>query len=431
MTAAPPLARPNFWRDSHPNAVLSGLVAILIGWAGPNVLIYSVAQAAHLSDATAMSWLWGHAIFAGLAGIVLSLRTRMPILSTWSTPGIALLLTALPGIPFAQAIGAFLTSAVLVILLGTFRPLTRALGAIPPHLAAALNAAILLPFGFHAAQAFGQEPLLVGLMVLTYFLVRQWRPLWAVAGVLVVGVAASAGLGLWHPAPVAVALTAPQLVWPEFSLRATLNLALPLTLLAFTGQFVPGFGVLKVNGYEPAPGPVLRVCGLASAAAAFVGCHNLTLGALLANIVSGPEAHPDPARRYTAAVWAGVFNIAFGLFAGTFLHLLGILPVQALAALAGLALLAAIGSSLQAGFRDAPGSLAPALVVLVTLSGVTPLGIGAAFWGILAGLAVHALEVTGARRRAAQVPVVQTPAAQSPATQSPAVQPPPEASAPR
>ena len=397
MTAAVAAPR-SFWQDSNPGALLSGLIAGLIGWAGPNVLIYSVAQAAHLSSATAMSWLWAHAIFTGLTGIVLSLRTRMPILSTWSTPGIALLVTALPGIPFPEAVGAFLTSALLVILLGTFPPLTRALQAIPTPLAAALNGAILLPFGFRALQAFGETPVLVGAMVLAYFALRQVAPRWAVAGVLLVGVAASAGLNLWHPVPVPFTLTRPEFVSPALSLHATLNLALPLTLLAFTGQFVPGFGVLKANGYEPAPGPVLRACGIASVGAAFFGCHNLTLGALLANIVSGPEAHPDKDRRYTAAVWAGLFNIAFGLFAGTFLHLMGILPPQALAALAGLALLAATGSSLHAAFQGSgPARLGAPVIILVTLSGITPLGIGAAFWGILAGLAVNWVETRPAR----------------------------------
>lgn len=382
----------SFWQDQHPGAVLAGLVAVLIAWAGPNVLIFSVQQAGHLSDAAAMSWLWANGVFCGLVSLFLSLRTRMPVLSTWSTPGIALLVTALPGLRFGEAVGAFLVSAALIFLLGTFTPLTRAVGAIPTHLAAALNAAILLPFGFKALEAFGTQPLLVGAMILTYFVARQLAPLWAVALVLLVGVGASAGLGAWHPGPVAFALTAPQFTAPEFSVRGLLNLALPLTLLAFTGQFVPGFGVLKANGYEPAPGPVLRACGVASGAAALFGCHTLTLGALLANIVSGPEAHPDPARRYVAAVWAGVFNVLFGLCAGTFLHLIGILPPEALAALAGLALLAATGGSLQAAFQGAPGSLAAPTILLVTLSGVSPLGIGSAFWGILAGLGVHLLE---------------------------------------
>lgn len=392
MTVNLPENRPNFWRDTHPNAVLSGLIAIIIGWAGPNVLIYSVQQASGLSNEHAMSWLWAHAIFTGLAGIYLSLRNRMPIISTWSTPGIALLVTAMPGVPFAEVVGAFVVSAVLVFLLGTFTPLTRLVQAIPLHLAAALNAAILLPFGFKAMQAFVKQPLLVGLMIAAYFIVRQLDSRWAVAAVLGTGIVASALLGVWHPVQVPLALTTPQFVVPEFSLHATLNIALPLTLLAFTGQFVPGFGVLKVNGYEPAPAPVLKTCGLASLAAAFVGCHNLTLGALLANIVSGPDAHPDASKRYTAAVWAGIINIVFGLFAGTFLHLMGILPAEALAALAGLALLAATGGSLQTAFQSHLGSLAAPTVILVTLSGIAPYGIGAAFWGILAGLAVYVAE---------------------------------------
>ncbi|WP_245556485.1 benzoate/H(+) symporter BenE family transporter [Deinococcus aquatilis] len=404
MHSAPVLPRPaslrQFWQDSSPQAALTGLIAILIGFAGPTVLVYAVADSAHLGSGTVMSWVWGSTVLCGVVSIYLSLRTRMPILSTWSTPGIAFLATALPGIPFPQAVGAFLISAVLVILLGTFRPLTHLIERIPMHLAAALNAAILLPFGFRAVQAFGKEPALVGLMIVTYFLLRHFSPRWAVAGVLVVGVAASAALGLLHSAPVHLALTVPQVVAPQFSWQATLNLALPLTLLAFTGQFVPGFSTLKVAGYSPAPAPIIRACGVASVGAALVGCHNLTLAALLANIVSGPEAHPDPARRYTAAVWAGVFYILLGLCAGTFLSLMALLPAEAISALAGLALLAAIGTSLQAGLREAPGTLAAPAVLVVTLSGVSLLGIGAAFWGILAGLALHAAEGRMARARA-------------------------------
>ncbi|GGR07997.1 benzoate/H(+) symporter BenE family transporter [Deinococcus ruber] len=398
-----------FRQDSSASALLSGLIAVLVGFAGPIVLIYAVAQSATLSNQTVLSWVWAATVLCGVVSVWLSLRFRVPLLSTWSTPGIAFLATALPGIPFPEAVGAFLISGLLVLLLGTIGPLTRLIGRIPTHLAGALNAAILLPFGFHAVQAFGKMPLLVGAMILVYFVLRHFAPRWAVAGVLLIGVAGSAALGLLHPGPISFALTQPQVVMPQFSWRAVLNLALPLTLLAFTGQFVPGFAALKVSGFTPPPAPIIRACGAASLAAAFVGCHTLTLAALLANIVSGPEAHPDPRRRYAAAVYAGVFNIVLGLFAGTFLHIIAVLPQEAIQALAGLALLTAIGSSLQAALATAPGSLASPTVLLVTLSGVALLGIGSAFWGILAGLAVYAAELGAIRSAATRQPEVPTP----------------------
>ena len=151
-----------FVRDSSPSAAMSGLVAVIVGFAGPTVLIYAVAQSAHLSDRTVQSWVWAATLICGLVSMYLSLKTRVPVMSTWSTPGIAFLATALPGFPFAQAVGAFLISGLLVLLLGTFRPLTAAIQRLPTPLAGALNAAILLPFGFHVVQAFGQKPLLVG-----------------------------------------------------------------------------------------------------------------------------------------------------------------------------------------------------------------------------------------------------------------------------
>lgn len=426
MQATPRHLFRQFARDSSATAALSGLIAVLVGFAGPTVLIYAVAQSAHLPERTVLSWVWAATVLCGLVSVYLSLRTRVPIMSTWSTPGIAFLAGALPGIPFSQAVGAFLVSGVLVLLLGTFRPLTQAMQRLPTPLAGALNAAILLPFGFHVVQAFGRKPLLIGAMTVAYFALRRLAPRWAVAGVLLVGVLASALLGQLHAGAVPFALTQPQLVWPEFSWQATFSLALPLTLLAFTGQFVPGFAVLKLAGYAPDPQRVIKACGAASLAAALVGCHTLTLAALLANIVSGPEVHPDPARRYVAAVYAGLFNIVVGSFAGTFLHLMAILPTEAVQALAGLALLGAIGSSLQAALREAPGStfsgtLAAPTVLTVTLSGVAFFGVGAAFWGILAGLAVYALERPARLRVAALIAPAAPEPPEPPETAAPAV----------
>ncbi|MFC4453013.1 benzoate/H(+) symporter BenE family transporter [Deinococcus sonorensis] len=401
----PPISAPlSPWRqllqDLSPSALLSGLVAVIVGIAGPTVLVYAVAASAHLPERAVLSWVWASTVICGLVTVLLSLRTRQPILSTWSTPGIAFLATALPGHSLPEAAGAFVVSGLLVVLLGTLPPLTRLMQRIPGPLAAALNAAILLPFGFHAVQALTRQPLLVGGMIAAYVGLRVLAPRWAVAGVLGAGIVLSAVLGLLHHVAIPLAPVHPQLLRPEFSLRGVLDLALPLTLLAFTGQVVPGMAVLQTLGYRPPAGLIVRTTGVASVAAAFVGCHSLTLGALLANIVAGPEAHPDPKRRYVAAVTAGTLNIVVGSFAGTFLAVMSVLPQDAITALAGLALLAAMASSLQAALQGPGGRLAAPTVLIVTLSGIAPLGIGAAFWGILAGLAVHALERPRAARPA-------------------------------
>jgi benzoate membrane transport protein len=384
------------FRDTSMSSLLAGVLTVLVGWAGPNVLIYSVQQAAGLSASTTWSWLWAHAIFTGVASIYLSLRSQQPILSTWSTPGIAFLVTALPGIGFAEAVGAFITSGALIVLLGLVKPLTTLLAKMPTPLAAALNAAILLPFALHAVTALGSLPIVVGAMILGYFLVRQVSQQWAVAAVLAIGIAVSAATGALHLANISFTLTQPEFVMPQFSLRATISLALPLTLIAFTGQFLPGFGVLKAQGYDANLNSIMRGCGVASIGAAFFGCHNLTLAALLANMVAGPDVHPALHRRYPAAVWAGVGNILVGLFAGTVLQLMAILPAPALAALAGLALASALGQSLTTAVapmvEGRPGSLATATILAVTVSGFAPWGIGSAFWGIIAGLTVYALE---------------------------------------
>lgn len=389
-------------RDTTPSTLLAGLVAIVIGWSGPNVLIYSVQQAGHLSQQAATSWLWAHAVCTGLAGLYLSFRTRLPLLSTWSTPGIAFLATALSGFPFSDAVGAFWISAVLVFTIGC-TPLVGVLERLPLPLTAALNAAILLPFALRAVAALGAEPGIVGAMVVAYLVVRLVAATWAVASVLVVGIVASLTTGALHPVAVTFELTRPELVAPTLSPQAIVSLALPLTLLAFTGQFLPGVGVLRAHGYAPDAGRIVRACGVASVPAALFGCHSITVAALLANVVAGPDADPRPERRWTAAAWASAFGITVGLFAGTVLQAMGALPAPVITALAGLALLGPLTQSLTTAFGDQGGRashLAPVAIFAVTLSGLAPWGIGSACWGVLAGLAVYGLERSGPLRRA-------------------------------
>lgn len=379
--------------DATPVALLSGLVTVVVGFAGPTALIFPLAAASYLPLPAVLSWVWCGTVITGLLTIFLSLRTRMPLLSTWSTPGLAFLTAALPGHTLQEASGAFLVSGLLILLLGTWPLLTQLMQRIPPHLAAALNAAILLPFGFHLLQAGVVQPLLVGVMVTTYFLLRAFAPRWAVAGVLVTGTLISSMFGLLHHPQVPLSPVIPTLLTPHFTLSGIVGLAMPLTLLAFTGQVVPGLAALQTNGYQPPVSLIVRSTGIASVIAALFGGHSITLGALLANIVAGREAG-EPKKRYVAAVTAGALNVVLGSFAGTFLAVMTVLPAEAVTALAGLALLAAMAASLSAAFPAGieTGSLAAPAVLLVTLSGVSPLGIGAAFWGILAGLAVYAVE---------------------------------------
>lgn len=385
------------WRDASWSAVLSGLIAVIIGYAGPTVLVFQVAQSAHLTESQVASWLWAYSIASGITSIIASLRFRMPVITAWSTPGVAFLVTGLVGVPFAEAVGAFIVSNLLITLIGAFGLFNRVLQRIPMALAAALNAGILISFGFAIFGALRSEPLLAGAMMAAFLITRRFSSRWAVAVTLLCGTALCISLGRVDTSGLALIAAVPEWTTPAFSFGSMVSIAIPLTVLALTGQYLPGFAVLKASGYEPPPDGVVRLCGLASILVAPFGCHNVNPSSMIAAIVGSPDTHADPARRYVAAISAGAFYLLFGTFATTFVRLFAALPKEAVAVLAGTALLGAIGGSLETAFRSAkPGSLAPLMVFVTTAAGIPFLGLGAAFWGILVGMAmVHFLEKNG------------------------------------
>lgn len=392
--AQQPLSRLQRWfEDFSWQALTAGLVAVVVGYAGPTVLVFKVAESAHLSEAQIVSWLWAYSIGAGLTTMVASLQYRMPLVTAWSTPGIAFLMTAMAGVPLAEAIGAFIVSNVLVTAVGCFGLLQRLVRWIPIQVASALNGGILLVFAVAVVGSLQTQPLLVAGMVLAFFLVRRFAPRWAVAAVMLSGAVLCLLPGQLDTSSLSVSMASPVWTWPVFTWHATVNIAIALTVLVLTGQYLPGFAVLKTAGYEPPVDKVVVLCGAGSLLAAPWGCHNLNPSAMIAGIVTGPEAHADKQRRYMAAVCAGGVYILFGSFAPTLVSLFASLSREAVAALAGLALLSAIAASFESAFSAHKGSLAPLVVFVIAVSGMQMLGMGAAFWAIVAGLlVVHVLE---------------------------------------
>lgn len=380
-------------RDFSLQALAAGLVAVIVGYAGPTVLVFKVAENAHLSEAQIVSWLWAYSIGAGLTTIVASLQYRLPLITAWSTPGIAFLMTAMVDVPLAEAIGAFMVSNVLVTLVGLFGLLQRLVRWIPVQVASALNGGILVAFAVAVVHALRTQAWLVAGMVLAFFVVRRFAPRWAVAAVMFAAALLCLLLGQFETSRLSVSMATPVWTWPVFTWHATVNVAIPLTVLVLTGQYLPGFAVLKTAGYEPPVDRVVVLCGAGSLLASPWGCHNLNPSAMIAGIVTGPEAHADRRRRYMAAVCAGGVYILFGSFAPTLVGLFASMSREAIAALAGLALLSAIAASFESAFAAHKGSLAPLVTFVIATSGLQVLGMGAAFWAIVAGLILfHVLE---------------------------------------
>jgi benzoate membrane transport protein len=374
------------------SAIAAGLLSAFVGFASSFAVILQGLTAVGASQAQAASGLMALSLAMGLCAIVLSWKTRLPISIAWSTPGGALLASsAVAEGGFSAAVGAFILCGILLTLAGLWKPLGRAVAAIPAALANAMLAGILLGLCLAPVKAVAAMPVAGLSIVIVWALVAKWKRLYAMpAAVLVTlgfilagGEISADKLGsLWPQA---------AFIMPAFSPSAMLGIALPLFIVTMASQNIPGIAVLQANGYKPDPTPLFRATGLFSLAAAPFGGHAVNLAAITAAICAGPEAHPDPNRRWVAALVAGIFYVVFGLLATAATAVFSAAPPLLIQAVAGLALLGAFASSLVAALSDAQSREAAAITFIVAASGLTLFGIGGAFWGLIAGGAMLAL----------------------------------------
>ncbi|HRH87277.1 MAG TPA: benzoate/H(+) symporter BenE family transporter [Rubrivivax sp.] len=386
-----------FWRDLSLSAVVAGFVAVLVGFTSSVVIVFAAAQALGATPAQASSWMWALGLGMGLTSIGLSLWTRQPLLTAWSTPGAALL-AGTSGIGMGEAVGAFVVCGALILLAGLTRIFERVMHRIPQAIAAALLAGVLARFGLDAVGAVQSAPLLVCVMAAVFLVGRRAWPRYAVPGVLLAGIAVAALQGRLHTEAIAWSMATPVWTTPQFSAGALVGVALPLFVVTMASQNLPGVAAQRAAGYATPVSPSIAVTGAASMLLAPFGGYALNLAAITAAICSGPEAHEDPARRYVAAVCAGVFYVALGLVGGAVVGLLQAFPRELVLAVAGLALLGTIAGGLAGALQHEAHRDAAALTFLVTLSGITLAGIGAAFWGVLAGSLALAVQHYRSRR---------------------------------
>ena len=373
-------------KDLSLSAIAAGFVTVLVGFASSAVIVFQAAQSLGASPEEISSWMWALGLGMGLTCIGLSLRYRMPVVTAWSTPGAAMLIGSVAGLPLSDAIGAFLMSALLIAASGFSGLFERMISRIPVSLASGMLAGVLLRFGIDAFAAMKTQLGMVLTMFAVYLLARRLLPRYAVILTLQVGIAFAAGLGLLRVDGLSLQLAKPVFTTPTFSLAAIVGIALPLFIVTMASQNVPGVAVIRASGYAIPISPVVGWTGLVNLLLAPFGAFALNLAAITAAICMGREAHEDAARRYVAAIAAGVFYVVVGLFGATVAALFAAFPKELILAIAGIALLGTIGNSLAAALRD-EAEREPALVTfLVTASGLSLAGIGSAFWGLLAGV---------------------------------------------
>ncbi|GAB4204395.1 MAG: benzoate/H(+) symporter BenE family transporter [Tibeticola sp.] len=385
-----PSASPVRWNDlTHP--VVAGLISVIVNYGGTFILVFQAAKVAGLSPELTASWVWSISIGVGVTGIILSWVSREPIITAWSTPAAAFLVTALATTPYAEAVGAYLISAAAFVLLGLSGWFERVIRLIPPGVAAGLLAGILLQFGTGAFGGLSVDPLLAGLLIAAYLVFKRFSARYAVVGILVLGLVFLLAQGRVDLSGLSLKLAAPVFTMPAFSLNALLSVALPLFLITLTGQYMPGMLVLRNDGFKTSANPIVTITGLGSLLMAPFGSHAFNIAAITAAICTGREAHEDPSKRWIAGMAAGVFYVLIGVFGVTLAAVFMAFPATFITTLAGLALLGTIGGSLATAMSDAKTREASLITFLAAAANITLLGIGGAFWGLVLGLAAHAV----------------------------------------
>ena len=380
------------------SVVTAAIVAALVGIAGALAVVLEAARALGASPAETTSWVTALCLSMALTSGFLSWRHRVPIITAWSTPGAAVIAATGGTVALDQGVGAFLLAGALIVATAVIRPLDALVRRIPTAVAAGMLAGVLLRFVLQMVEVAPQSPSLVLPLVLLFLLVRLWSPGTAMLLVIAAGTGLAAALGLireWPP----LSLSAFAVVQPRFDPSVLVGLGLPLYLVTMASQNLPGAAVLKASGYEPPLASSLLVTGLASLAIAPLGAHTINLAAITAAICTGPDAHPDPAKRW----WTGIaYLVVYALLAAagaSLVALFAAFPAVLVKTIAGLGLIGALTGALGAALGDERHRLAAVVTFAVAASGISIAGIGAAFWGLAAGLAVAALDDFGASGR--------------------------------
>ncbi len=376
-------------KDWSVSATVAGFLSVLISYAGPLVIFFQAATQANASNEMLISWIWGISIGSAVAGIYLSLRYKVPVITAWSAPGTALLVTLFPHISINEAVAAYITTAIVIFIIGITGFFDKLLKLIPQNIAAGMMAGILFQFGLNLFNASNSMPYIVFGMLFTFLVTKRYTPRYSIVWVLLSGILLSFILGEINPVNFDFSLAIPQFIQPIWTWNSTINLALPLILVSLSGQFLPGMAIMKLSGYDLPAKPIISVTSIISLAVACVGGISIVLASITAALCMSKDAHDQKEKRYIAGISNGIFYIFGGLFASSIVLLFQLLPKELIAALAGLALLGAISTNITIAMKSDAGREAALITFLVSASDMHFLGLSSVFWGICLGLLTH------------------------------------------
>ena len=366
--------------------ITAGFVAVLVGFTSSGVIVFQAATNAGATPAEISSWLFALGLSIALTSIGLSLYYRMPILTGWSTPGAALLVTSLSGVTMPEAVGAFAFASLMIMLTGVTGIFQKIMVHIPRALTSAMLAGILLHFGINVFAAMQHQAIMVGSMLLVYLIGKRFFPRYVIILVLMIGISIATLQGLFHLNQLHFSWSTPIFTMPVFSIPVILSVGIPLFIVTMTSQNVPGIAVLNNAGYQPTISPVIGLVGLVNTLFAPFGCYSISLAAITAAICTDKDADMNPSNRYKASVFAGLCWLGIAIFGATVVNLFFAFPSEFILAIAGLALFSTIGSSINVALGEEQHREAAMITILVSASGLSLFGIGAAFWGLIAGV---------------------------------------------
>ncbi|TCL05309.1 benzoate/H(+) symporter BenE family transporter [Sodalis ligni] len=377
------------FQDLAFSALIAGFVAVLVGYTSSAAIIFQAAQAAGASMAQIGGWLSMLGLGMGVTSIGLSLYYRAPVVTAWSTPGAALLVTSLPGTSINEAIGVFVFATGLILLCGVTGLFAKLMHYIPQALSAAMLGGILLRFGLDAFTSLQSNFALAGSMCLVYLLAKRVLPRYAIVLALVAGLIVAGLQGGIAPHGQTLTFAIPAFEMPHFTLSSILGIGIPFFVVTMASQNAPGIAVLKAHGYQLPVSPLITWTALTALILAPFGGFTVCIAAITAAICMGEDVHPDPQKRYIAAVAAGAFYLIAGVFGGSIGMVLTALPAALIHTIAGLALLGTIAGSLYRALENERQRDSAIITFLITASGVTLLGVGSAFWGLIGGGVTH------------------------------------------
>ncbi|WP_306574275.1 benzoate/H(+) symporter BenE family transporter [Oligella urethralis] len=374
-------------KDISLSAVIAGLLAVIIAYCGPLIIVFQVATLAGVSTEDMMSWIWGISFGVGISGLVLSYLSKMPIMTGWSVPGTVLLLSLFPTLTVAEMVGAHMLAGMMIVIIGLSGHFDRLMAWIPQGVAGGMLAGLLFQFGAAAFKTISVSPVLLILMLTVYLLGKRYFSRYSIVAVFVVGLVFVMATGQVHTEAFNLQWVMPKLIAPEFSIYSILSLSVPLVLVSLSGQYLPGMAILKVDGYHQVKSrPIMVMTGGVSTLVALTGSASIVLGAISAAIATGPDSHPNPDKRYIAGMSNGLFYIVGAFLTSAIVTLFAVFPAELVAILAGLALMSSINANIVLAVEDRENREAALLTFIATASGMSWFGLASAFWGILIGM---------------------------------------------